>query len=140
MINQPNKENSILQEELILKRIPWEILILSAGMTLFSLLIFEPLTSIFVLAGGVISALSFIWLKQSLTALLSSNKQKKILVSTLISYGLRLVLIIILFSIIIFFFSRKIWAVIAGFSTILPVMGGEAMVMLLKAKNGRTRT
>jgi len=140
MPNQPNKEISTQIEEVILKRIPWEILLLSFIISLLSLIFFNPLTAVFIFGGGLLSALSFIWLKQSLTSFLLSGKQKKSLKPALISYGLRLVLIIIVFFIIIFFFSRKIWAVIAGFSTILLVIAAESIVMLFKAKNGKLRT
>jgi len=135
MTDQAAKEVKAPIEEAILNRIPWEIILLSFIISLFSLLFFKPLTAVFIFGGGLLSALNFIWLKQSLSHLLSSVQKKKKLVSILIPYSLRLVLIIIVFFIIIFFFSRKIWAVIAGFSTILLVIGGEAAAMFFKMKN-----
>jgi len=140
MPSQSNKKIGAQIEEVILKRIPWEILLVAFIISLLSLIFFNPLTAVFIFGGGLLSALSFIWLKQSLTSLLLSSKKKKSLKPALISYGLRLVLIIIVFFIIIFFFSRKIWAVIAGFSTILLVIAAESIVMLFKAKNGKIRT
>ncbi len=135
MTDQAAKEVKAPIEEAILNRIPWEIILLSFIISLFSLLFFKPLTAVFIFGGGLLSALNFIWLKQSLSHLLSSVQKKKKLVSILIPYSLRLVLIIIVFFIIIFFFSRKIWAVIAGFSTILLVIGGEAAAIFFKTKN-----
>ncbi|MFQ5720969.1 MAG: ATP synthase subunit I [Candidatus Aminicenantales bacterium] len=135
MTGQATKKVNTSIEEAILKRIPWEIILLSFIVSLLSLLIFEPLTAVFILGGGLLSTLNFIWLRQSITHLLSPGRRKKKLLSVLIPYSLRLILIIIVFFIIIFFFSRKIWAVIVGFSTILLVIGAEAGALFFKARN-----
>jgi len=124
---------NISEEEKILRRIPLEILILSFIIALASLLLFTPLTALFILAGGAFSALSFIWLKQALTKFLLFSK-KKALRSALALYGIRLVLIIAIFFIIIFFFSRNIIAFVAGFSAIVPVFLAEAIVALTRMK------
>ncbi len=160
-----------MEEERILKRIPLEIAVLSFIISLFSLLFFSPLTALFVLAGGVFSAVSFIWLKQNISKLIllkngsgpslgnggsssegnakkategeekgTESKEKKSLspslkktiLSTLLFYSLRLVLILAIFFIIIFFFSKNIIAFIVGFSTVVPVFMGEAAAMLLR--------
>ena len=139
------------EEEKILRRVPWEILILSFVIALASLLLFSPLTALFILAGGVFSTLSFIWLKQTISKLLllkngdSSSWEKgqspflkKALRSALALYSIRLVLILGIFFIIIFFFSKKIIAFAAGFSTMIPVFLVEAIVALSKMKKWKT--
>ena len=59
-----------MEEEKILRRIPLEIAVLSFIIALLSLLFFSPLTALFILAGGVFSAVSFIWLKQNISKLI----------------------------------------------------------------------
>ena len=125
------------EEEKLLKRIPLEIIILSFILALGSLFFFSPLTALFVLAGGAFSALSFTWLKQALTKFLLLGK-KKALRSALVLYGIRLVLIIAIFFIIIFFFSRNIIAFIVGFSTVVPVFLVEAIAALSRMKKWKS--
>ncbi len=164
--------HNISEEEKILRRIPVEIIILSFVIALASIFLFHLTTALFILAGGAFSALSFIWLKRSISRLLlfkngetgdilkkkgdSSLKKwgqekkgnrhlkeeepvpffdkKKALRSALALYGIRLVLIIAIFFIIIFFFSRNIIAFVAGFSAIVPVFLAEAVVALSRMK------
>ncbi len=151
--------NNIKEEEKILRRIPLEIAVLSFIIALFSLLFFSPLTALFILAGGAFSAVSFIWLKQNISKLIllkngdspslenggspSEEKglspflppvSKKAILSTLLFYGLRLVLILAIFFIIIFFFSKNIIAFIVGFSMVVPVFMVEAVSMLIRLK------
>jgi len=143
---------NISEEEKILRRIPFEILILASVIALASIFLFHLTTALFILAGGAFSALSFIWLKQSISRLLLLNgkkkgdrhlkeeepvpflDKKKALRSALALYGIRLVLIIAIFFIIIFFFSRNIIAFVAGFSAIVPVFLAEAIVGLSRMK------
>ncbi len=143
---------NISEEEKILRRIPFEILILASVIALASIFLFHLTTALFILAGGAFSALSFIWLKQSISRLLLLNgkkkgdrhlkeeepvpflDKKKALRSALALYGIRLVLIIAIFFIIIFFFSRNIIAFVAGFSAIVPVFLAEAVVALFRMK------
>ncbi len=132
-----NQAQTIMEEEKILRRIPVEILALSFVIALASIFLLNPLTALFILAGGAFSALSFIWIKQSLTKFLLSGK-KKALRSALILYGIRLVLIIAIFFIIIFFFSRNIIAFVAGFSEIVPVFLAEAVVALSRMKKWKS--
>ena len=158
-----------MEEEKILRRIPLEIAVLSFIIALFSLLFFSPLTALFILAGGVFSAVSFIWLKQNLSKLillknggspsLENAKKgteeeekgteckeekglppsfKKAILSTLLFYSLRLVLILAIFFIIIFFFSKNIIAFIVGFSTVVPVFMVEAAAMLIRLKKWKS--
>jgi uncharacterized membrane protein len=165
VINKIMTDN-ISEEEKILRRIPVEIFILSFVIALASIFLFHPTTALFILAGGAFSALSFIWLKQSISRLLpikngdSSLKKwgqkkkgdrhlkeeepvpffdkKKALRSALALYGIRLVLIIAIFFIIIFFFSRNIIAFVAGFSAIVPVFLAEAVVALSRMKQWKS--
>jgi hypothetical protein len=125
--------NTMTEEERILRRIPFEILILALITALASLFFFNPLTAVFIFAGGVLATLSFMWLKQALTKFLLSGKKKAIR-HALLLYGIRLVLIIAIFFIIIFFFSRNIIAFVAGFSAIVPVFLAEAVAALTRMK------
>ncbi len=111
----------------ILQRIPLEIFILSLIGAFIAAFLFKVTTGLFVLAGGMLSAASFLWLKSSLSKFLIHPNKKKMLRSVLGSYLLRLLLIIAVFSIIIIFFSKKILAFMAGFSTIILVFLAEAI-------------
>ncbi len=64
--------------------------------------------------------------------------KKKALRSALALYGIRLVLILAIFFIIIFFFSRNIIAFVAGFSTMVPVFLAEAVVGLSRMKQWKS--
>ena len=146
-----------LEEEKILRRIPLEILALSFVIALASLLFFSPLTAIFVLGGGAFSALSFVWLKKSVSRLFLLKKgdsplfiekkgtvpffqspffpfKKKALLSGLALYALRLLLILAVFFIIILLFSKKIIAFAVGFSVLTPVFLAEAVIALSRMK------
>ena len=120
-------------EEKVLRRIPWEIFIVSLLFALACLVIFDILSAVLVLGGGAFSAVSFIWLKKSITSFLMREK-KKALSSAILLYSLRILLILAIFFIIILFFSRRIIAFAAGFSVILPVFLVEAVVALSKMK------
>ncbi len=152
------------EEEKILRRIPFEILVLSFVIALVSLLLLTPLTALFILVGGAFSALSFIWLKQAVSRLflLKSGEtvkngdrhlkeeepvpifqsaffdKKKALRSALALYGIRLVLILAIFFIIIFFFQKNIIAFVAGFSTMVPVFLAEAVAGLSRMKQWKS--
>ena len=63
------RQSPFLEEERILRRIPLEIFALSFLIGFASLLFLSPLTAVFILGGGAFSALSFIWLKQSVLRL-----------------------------------------------------------------------
>jgi len=156
-----NQAPTIMEEEKILRRIPVEILLLSLVMALGAIFLFNPLVALFIFAGGVLSTLSFIWLKHSISRLLLFKNEKKggrhlnekepvpffkgqspflkkALRSALALYGIRLVLIIAIFFIIIFFFSRNIIAFVAGFSAIVPVLLAEAVVALSRMKQWKS--
>ncbi len=183
--NQKRGLPPFLEEEKMLRRIPLEIIALSFIAALLALPFFDPLTSLFILAGGALAALSFVWLKQSVSRLLlpqkvkkgervekgdspskekgqspfstspsstthfstssfftpsffTSNFATKALRSALLLYALRLVLILGIFFIIIFFFSKKIIAFAAGFSTLVPVFLVEAAIALSRMKQWKS--
>lgn len=119
--------------ERILKRIPMEILGLSLLLALAALFLFDALTALFVALGGVLAAAGFMWLKQSVTRFLSPEKGRA-LRSSLLLYGLRLVLILAIFFIIILSFSERIYAFAVGFSSIVPVFLIEAVAALSSMK------
>jgi hypothetical protein len=131
MTNQPPFPQ---EDTKILRRIPKEILLLSLIGAFIAAFLFNVLTGIFVLAGGIFSATSFIWIKHSLSKFLLYDNKKKVVGSILRSYLLRLLLIITIFSIIIIFFSKKVFAFIAGFSTIVLVFLAEAIIALSRIK------
>jgi hypothetical protein len=120
-------------EEKILKRIPKEVLGLSLILAIVAAFIFNIGTGFFVLAGGVLSALNFIWLNQTLSNVLLREKRQALKASG-IFFGLRLVLILVIFFIIIFFFSNKIIAFAAGFSSIVVVLLFEAVTVMPRLK------
>ncbi len=120
-------------EERILKRIPFEILGIAVILSVPVLFFFNISSALLFIAGGVLSALSFIWLKQAVSRFLLKDKRKA-LSSAVFIYILRLILIIAVFSIIIFFFSKMILAFVAGFSTLILVFFIEAAGALIKLK------
>ena len=128
-----NQSNGIPYEEKILKRIPKEILGLSLLMAIAATFLINIGSGLFVLAGGVLSALNFIWLNQTLSKVLLREKRKALKTSGMF-FGLRLVLILAIFFIIIFFFSNKIIAFAAGFSSIIVVLLFEAVTVLPRLK------
>jgi len=123
--------------ERILKRMPLEILGLSITLALGVLFAFDALTALFVVMGGMLAAAGFVWLKQSATRFLSPEKGRA-LRSSLLLYGLRLVLILAIFFIIILSFSQRIYAFMAGFSTMILVFLFEAIVALSSMKTWKS--
>ena len=157
-ISSPNPE-----EENILRRIPLEITALSVLIALVAVPLFDPLTGLLVLAGGAFAALNFLWLKQMVSRVLpfkngdnseekgtvpifwqkwgqsqTRQSQTKAIRSTLAFYLLRIVLILGIFFIIIFFFSKKVLAFVVGFSTLVPVFLAEAAIALSKMKQWKS--
>lgn len=133
MSDQNELNLSFSLEEKILKRIPAEVLLLSLLLSILSFLLFDPFASVFVLAGGVFSAASFVWLRKSMSRLLTLEK-KKAMRSGILLYSFRLLLILSVFSIIILFFSTRIIFVVGGFSTIVPVLLVEGIIGLSRIK------
>jgi len=120
-------------EDLLLRRIPFEIAGLAAILAVPAALFFDPLTGLLLFAGGLFSALGFFWLKQSLVRVLSKG-EKGARRSGVLLYALRLVLICAVFFLIILLYPKKILAFVAGFSAVVPVTLAEAVRGLLRMK------
>lgn len=118
-------------EEKILNRMPREILVISLILSIGTIFVFDLTTAVLLLIGGATAAISFIWLKKSITKFLSLEKRKAVK-SSVLFYGLRLVLIIAMIFIIILFFQNKVLAFAAGFSTIIVVFLIEGVVAVSK--------
>jgi len=121
-------------EERILRRVPAEILVVSAVLAGGSLLFFSPSTALFVLAGGVFSAASFTWLKSALGRFLTQDRSRAVR-SGLFLYLARLGLLIGVFLIIILLSPRMILAFAAGFSSVILVFFVEAVRALAPMKS-----
>jgi hypothetical protein len=119
--------------EKVLRRIPKEVIGLAFLIALAASFLFDIGTGLFVLAGGILASLNFIWLNQTLSRVLYREKKKALKTSGLF-FGLRLVLILAIFFIIIFFFSSKIIAFAAGFSSIIVVLLFEAIAVMARLK------
>ena len=91
-----DQPTGVPDEEKILKRIPKEILGLSLLMAIAATFLINIGTGIFVLIGGVLSALNFIWLNQTLSRVLLREKRKALKTSGLF-FAVRLVLILAIF-------------------------------------------
>jgi len=136
-MNELDPKAAFAEEEKILGRIPRETVIISGVFSLIGLIAFDIVTALLILAGGVVSALSFRWMQISITKFLGGGRQKA-LKSAIWFYLLRLLLIIGIFFIIILFFSRKIIAFGAGFSAVvlaILVEGLAAFFKTMKWKN-----
>ncbi|MGB7297409.1 MAG: ATP synthase subunit I [Candidatus Aminicenantales bacterium] len=120
-------------EEKVLRRIPLEVVVIAAFLALLGLLLFSPLTGLFILAGGLFAAASFVWLKTALTRILGPDRRKAVR-SALVFYLLRLVLLLAVFSIIILFFPRMILAFVAGFSSLILAFLIEAATAFSQKK------
>jgi len=120
-------------EDLLLRRIPFEIAGLAAVLAVAAALLFDPWTGLALFSGGVFSALGFIWMRQSLDRVLSKG-EKGARRSGILLYVLRLVLICAAFFLIILLYPKKILAFVAGFSAVVPVTLAEAVRGLLRLK------
>jgi hypothetical protein len=120
-------------EERVLRRIPLEVAVIALVLAVVALLFFSPLTGVFIVAGGVFSALSFIWLKKALLRFLSQDRRRAVR-SGLALYLLRLVLLLAVFCIIIVLFPRMILAFVAGFSSLILAILAEAAIALSQMK------
>jgi hypothetical protein len=132
-MTDPEKDNLAREEERILKRIPQEIVLLSLVLAVGTWIVFDGVSAALVFAGGILAAINFIWMRQAISRFLFSGK-KKALRSGIAVYSIRLLLILGIFFIIILFFSEKILAFAAGFSTLIVVFLFEAVVGLSKLK------
>ncbi len=133
----PALSPNVIAEDRLLARIPRQILLAAAALTVPVGLIFGVRAAFVFLLGGILSALGFAWLRQSLTRLLSRGR-KDALKSGILMYLLRLILICGAFLIIILLFPRQILAFGAGFSMIVPVVLVEGGRALLRMKTWKT--
>lgn len=124
-------------EERILKRIPLEILAAGVASGLIALPFFGLTTALLILTGGMLAALGFLWMKVSLTRFLQKEK-KAALRSGVLTYLARFVLILAVFSFIIFLFPGKILAFVVGFSVLVPVFLFEGVFALLRVKTWKS--
>ncbi len=124
-------------EEKILKRIPFEIAGLSAVLSIPLLFFFDITACLLFFAGGLFSAVNFIWLKSSVSHFLLPDKRKP-LASAILLYAARLILIIAVFFIIILFFSKQILIFVAGFSSLIIVFFIEAASTFFKLKQWKS--
>jgi len=120
-------------EERVLRRIPLEVPIIAFVLASIALLFFTPLTGVFILAGGIFSALSFVWLKKALFRFLGPDRRRAVR-SGLAFYLLRLLLLLAVFSIIILLFPRMILAFVAGFSSLILAFLAEATMAVSQMK------
>jgi len=122
----------LLGDEAALRRMPLEIVAVAAVLALGGGILFGWLTGVFVLAGGVLSALAFAWLKTAVTRFLQQERRGALRRGVAL-YLLRLGLICLVFLIIILAFPRQIFAFAAGFSAVVLVLlreGWRAMSLL----------
>ena len=92
------------------------------------------LTGVVFLAGGLVSTLSFVWLKSALSRVLARDKAKAVRAGMLL-YAVRFLLILGAFFLIILLYPKKLIAFVAGFSTVIPVFLGEAALALARLKS-----
>jgi hypothetical protein len=137
MTDRPPDNTQHLLEERILRRIPLEILIISLLIAIITLPIFSLTSSVFILAGGGFSAVSFVWLKQALSRFITRQKSQAIR-SGIVFYLLRLALIIAVFSAIILLFPRMVLAFVAGFSSVIPAFLIEAVMAIAQMRKWKS--
>ena len=137
MTNNSTHTSGDALAEKVLKRIPREVIGLAFLLAVASSFIFDIGTGLFVLAGGILAAVNFIWLNQTLSNVLLREKRQALKTSGLF-FGLRLVLILAIFFIIIFFFSNKIIAFAVGFSSIIAVLLFEAITVMPRLKTWKS--
>jgi hypothetical protein len=121
-------------EEAILTRIPWEILAGAALLGLGAGLLLTALDGLFVLAGGLTSALGFVGMKRSLPRILAADKSKS-RAAGLKLIGLRFVLILLVLSSIILTQPKEFAAFAAGLSMVVPVFLLEALRTLSRTRS-----
>lgn len=118
-------------EEKILRRLPYEILSLAILIAMAILIFFDSLSALLCLAGGLISCLSFLWLKKIIFFYLKPEKRKR-LRRLILFQLLRFGLIGLIFLIIIYFFSSRGLAFLVGFSALLLAIAGEMIFSFRK--------
>lgn len=120
-------------EEQVLRRVPLTILVASAVLAVVVGMLFDLKAGLLFFAGGAHAAISFDWLKRSLSRLLN-REMKGALRSGIILYVLRLALICGAFFLIILLFPGRVLAFVAGFSVLIPVALIESIRALILMK------
>ncbi|MDD8020655.1 MAG: hypothetical protein PHU81_05670 [Acidobacteriota bacterium] len=116
-----------------LKRVPVETMIIGFLASLFVMIWLEVASALLVLAGATLGALGFISLKSFVDRYLS-QKKAVFIKRCILLYGLRLLLICLVFLAIIFIFKGKVIAFVAGFSSIVVAILIEAIRNLVKIR------
>lgn len=120
-------------EARILARIPWEIVIVTVILAFPTALFFDLASGLLCLAGGITAAVWFLWVKNVVGRFLSAARQP---VSFWLGlHLLRVGLIGLVFLFIIYIFSRRALAFLAGFSALVLVFLGEAVLALSRMKS-----
>lgn len=133
--SSPEREDADLDR--ILRRIPREILLAALVLAVPVAFVFGFRSGLVFVAGGILSAFGFSWLKQSMARFLS-RPGKAALKAGLLVYLLRLLLICGVFLTIILLFPREILAFGAGFSLLVPVFLFEGSRALLRMRTWKT--
>jgi hypothetical protein len=120
-------------ESAVLRRIPIEILACAAVFGLAGLVLRGPLPALFILLGGGAAAASFLGLRRSLEDILARDKKRALRRGVLL-YGLRILLILIVFSLIILFYSKMVLPFAIGFSALVAVFLIEAVFSLARLR------
>lgn len=120
-------------EERILRRMPWEIILVSFVLAIPAVFIFNILTAGFFFAGGVASAAGFAWLREAVNRLFLRPDKAGVKKAILI-YALRLLLICIIFVVIIYISPRGVLAFVAGFSMLVAVALVEGIAAIIKMR------
>ena len=126
-----------MENERILRRIPLEILVISLIISLPLIVLYDAFTAMLFFLGGSVSALNFLWMRETVFQVLSRDKKKAVTLG-IASYILRILLICSIFFIIIFFLSERIIAFVAGLSTIILIFLAEAAAALVKQRKWKS--
>jgi len=116
-----------------LKRIPLEILACAAVFGLAGLILWEAPQALFIVLGGGAAAASFLGLRRSLEDLLARDRKGAQRRGVLL-YGLRILLILVVFSLIILFYSKMVLPFALGFSALVAVLLYEAVRSLARLR------
>ena len=131
--DRPPAASQTAFEERLLRRIPREAAAIALVLAAIAPFFFSPLTSLFILAGGVFSALSFVWLRKALARFIGPDRRRAVRAG-LAFYLLRLLLLLAVFLIIILVLPRMILAFVAGFSSLVLAIMIEAVTTLSRMK------
>ena len=100
-------------EQAVLRRVPFEIIMLSAILAVPAALLFNLPTALFFLGGGVLSGLSFVWMKNAVFKFMARDKAGA-LRSGLGLYAIRFFLLLGVFLLIILTYPKRIFAFAAS--------------------------